>query len=606
MTGGDADGFAVLRDDAPIERLLEAVRNAAVVVIHGSATEPTRSVIARLVATAALPGVASASPVPVASRSTPTVYPVHQCSPSPPALAIPCKTLCAINAAALASVSGFDGARGSVGDNLVAIGERQLHHGWRHVAAPGTALAWHPADAEGIVETGGWNATCIASLVGPANACLEAHVSWASSQLDGVTVVVDGACLTDDPFTGTQHVVVQIARALARLRPQQRVQLAVHRGQMSSVTAKVADCPVTVVDRSRVTAADVVYRPYQMLYAGELPFMTSTGRRGLISQLDMIGFSNPSYHPSEQLFFFARNLQRHLMRVLDGVTFISEFGRASALAECPDLETDRLHVVSCGADPSPLEGSLPDDQRALLSSGFILCLSSTFWHKNRTHAIETFVRLVEDHDYGGSLVIGGPEPYFGRSLDAEQEVTASLSAELSGRVHLWGHVDDPAKWWLLRNADLVLYPSIVEGFGLVPFEAAAVGRPSLAHAGSAPGELLAGTEALIESWDPAEWAARTADLIGNDASARALVGEVAAVAAQHTWDRCGELTWKAIDHALASPRRALHADDGSRLARVAPTPTARRLAATRVRFDSARLIPALRRRLGAQIDRFGS
>jgi glycosyltransferase involved in cell wall biosynthesis len=373
--------------------------------------------------------------------------------------------------------------------------------------------------------------------------------------------------------------------------------LAVRRTVIGALKSELAGSRVQVVERSTRVDADLVYRPYQMLYARELPFVTTVGRRGLVGQLDMIGFSNPFYHPSDQLFFFARNLQRHLMRTMDGVTFISAFGRDSAFTECPDLDVNRLHVVSCGADPKPLPGVLQPDRPIDSTTPFLVCLSSTFWHKNRAHAIATFAALVEDQGYEGHLVLGGPEPYFGRSTDAEDVLLQRLALDVQNRVHRWGHIDDDEKWWLLRHAQVVLYPSIVEGFGLVPFEAASVGTPCLTYAGTAPGELLAGTDAVVvNSWSPATWAIHVSRMISDTGHASDVVNEIAEVAKLHTWKRCAERTWIAVDEALAAPRRSIHHDDGHFLSRVAPS-SQRKAPGAALRFDIARGLPAVGRRL---------
>jgi glycosyltransferase involved in cell wall biosynthesis len=589
---------AVVSPADPSSALLDGLRGADVVVIarqpmSGGLKQPLMDALASSEA-------ATASPVPLRSATAARAYPRHPHAPSPSSLPLPCPSLCAISRQSVESTGWLPSDGETVQAAVAALGAVLLHHGWRHVVAPGVAFEWDAASTESIEPTGGWSTNAVASLAGPANTGLEAHVSWADASLNGVRVVVDGACMSNEARTGTQHLVLEIARWLARTRPDSEVALAVPAQAREAVTAALWGDHVSVVLRSDEVVGDVLYRPYQMLRAGELPFVMATGRRALVGQLDMIGFANPSYHPSEQLLFFARNIQRELMRNVDGVTFISEFGRRTTLADCPDLDPVRLHVVSCGADPVPS----PDEQAPgpSLPTGkpFLVCLASTFWHKNRTHAIRTFAALTRESGFPGYLVIAGPEPYFGRSLAAEAQLLSELDPSVARRVLRLGHVPDAVKWWLLRHADAVVYPSIVEGFGLVPFEAAAVGTPCLVPAQTATAEMLGETRAAVHSWSPDEWAARLATLLADPVEAGRLIDEVAAVAARHTWQACALATWAAIDRSLALPRRALHVSDGGRLAHVDVRGNA---LGARLRFTVARGIPAVSRRAAILLPR---
>ncbi len=65
-----------------------------------------------------------------------------------------------------------------------------------------------------------------------------------------------------------------------------------------------------------------------------------------------------------------------------------------------------------------------------------------------------------------------------------------------------GTVDEREKAWLYAHAALVLYPTVREGFGLVPFEAAAAGAATLWAAHSSLEELLPVQPAGIVAWDP--------------------------------------------------------------------------------------------------------
>jgi hypothetical protein len=184
--------------------------------------------------------------------------------------------------------------------------------------------------------------------------------------------------------------------------------------------------------------------------------------------------------------------------------------------------------------------------------------------------LRVFERLCEAHGYEGSLVIAGPEPFYGRSTEAEQRLLDGMSAGVRARVFRLGQVDEAMKWWLLRTAQLVLYPSVVEGFGLVPFEAAAVGTPSFGFSGSGLRELLDAAPCLISTWRVDEWAQAAHAAITSEERASEIVTAVNEAALRHTWDKVATLTWNAIDATVASPRAHVHEEEGGWDSRIAP------------------------------------
>lgn len=590
---------------------LAACDPGASVVVARPGLDVDAATISILMAAIDAADAATASPVPFGSAN-PVAYALHGLLPPAPTLAAPCPGLCAISVDAVAALGAAVTNDGTVADAVSMLGLMLLRQGWRHVAAPGVALQWDPvavaaaaaAPGDGSEDPGAYCPATIADIVGPANLGLSTHIGWAQSRLTPLTIVVDGACLDGDLHTGTQHVVLEVSRQLAAVRPDASILVAVPASYVKAVRQHLAGSGVTAVERGPDIEADVMYRPYQMLRLDELDAVMAVGRRRLVGQLDMIGFSNPFYHPSPQLFSFARNVQRELMRASDGVTFISEYGRRAALSECPDLAPARLHVVSCGADPEPsVDAEAPPAAASRVATPFVLCISATFWHKNRGHAISTFGRLAAS-GYEGGLVIIGPEPFYGRSTDADDEILSTLPDEVSERVLRFGTATEWDKWWLLEHADAVLYPSVLEGFGLIPFEAAAVGTPALAFAGTAPGEFLESTDATIRSWDPGAWAERVLSWIEQPDLAAAVVAEVRAIAADTTWRACAERTWDAIDSSLAQPPVGTHPQDGGPLARVHPQSGLSRTSA-RARFTVARLQPALGRRIRRLAARLG-
>ena len=89
-----------------------------------------------------------------------------------------------------------------------------------------------------------------------------------------------------------------------------------------------------------------------------------------------------------------------------------------------------------------------------------------------------------------------------------------------------GPVSEGLKTWLDRHAAMVLYPTLYEGFGLVPFEAAAFGTPSSYSRRSALGDFLPDDGALLEGWNADVSARRIAGVLADPSAGRAIVAAV--------------------------------------------------------------------------------
>ena len=166
---------------------------------------------------------------------------------------------------------------------------------------------------------------------------------------------------------------------------------------------------------------------------------------------------------------------------------------------------------------------------------YLLVIGNAYWHKNRPFALRLLRWLVDRHAWDGGLVLAGQHPEPGTSQRAE-EAFLRETPSLAGRVTDLGHVSDAGRNALYRGAALVLFPSLYEGFGFVPFEAAAFGRPC-AYALRASMKELLPPEGALPSFDLEEAGLFVFDLLeSRDARERA-VAAVAEAAARLTWDR---------------------------------------------------------------------
>jgi glycosyltransferase involved in cell wall biosynthesis len=137
---------------------------------------------------------------------------------------------------------------------------------------------------------------------------------------------------------------------------------------------------------------------------------------------------------------------------------------------------------------------------------------------------------------------------------ARLEITGALAADfpeyqqritdggLLPRVRWLGKVPFEEIAGLYARADVLVYPSFLEGFGFPPLEAMATGTPVVASNASCLPEVLDDAALLVDPNDDAGFAAAVESVLtGRDLRDRLIeAGEARARA--FTWDRCAELT----------------------------------------------------------------
>src|SRR5262245_48299773 len=164
--------------------------------------------------------------------------------------------------------------------------------------------------------------------------------------------------------------------------------------------------------------------------------------------------------------------------------------------------------------------------------------------KNLERLIEAFAQMPgKDHD----LVIVGNSWY--RAADAENK---ARSMGLNGRVKFRGYVAKGELPALYSGATALVYPSLLEGFGLPVIEAMACGTPVITSNNSALREVSGNAAVLV---DPMSVSALTEamTLVAEDARAREELSRRGLKrASEFSWKKTAELTLDAYHQALGS------------------------------------------------------
>jgi glycosyltransferase involved in cell wall biosynthesis len=373
---------------------------------------------------------------------------------------------------------------------------------------------------------------------------LAATLLVADAALRGIRLVVDGSNLGPTNM-GTQTVTLESVKALTRHAAIAEVTVLVPESAPASALAELGQCGAKVLvsggrTRSwqRRLNADIVYRPSQVTRVSELERLLAMARRLVIWQLDCIAYNNPAYFVDWSRWAIYRRANQLAFRLADGIAFLSQTSfrdaRTSGLVASgrtavvyPGTNTER--TLSEPKAPPGISGS---------ESGFFLCLGVSYKHKNRVAAMRIW-QEARAQGWEGGLVLAGPSPPQGDSLADEDEFLLA-HPELKSSVWRLDVLSSDEKEWLYERAALVLYPSIVEGFGLVPFEAAARNVPCLSTRGGALDEVLPTDIPTINLEDVAATASCALELASDGPLRKALCGSLKARAVDFTWDRTAD------------------------------------------------------------------
>jgi len=386
-------------------------------------------------------------------------------------------------------------------------------------------------------------------------------IERAQAALVGYRVAIDATCIAG-LVTGTQLVTLELIRALASA-PERPARLAmivrdeVDRAALFGVDGLVDEVvPLSQLEDIAEPVFDLVHRPFQIRALRDLAFLQRIGRRCVVSQLDFISYSNPGYEPSPEEWERYRYLTRLVCRLADGIVFISADVAAYARQLGIDPEAARSAVIPPGVD-HVLARRQPGASAAgseLPGPPFILVLGTSFWHKNRVYALRMFRALIDQHGWAGKLVIAGPQVACGGS-EADEAALMEGSPELRSRVCFLSAVDEAQKQALYENASLLLYPSICEGFGLTPFEAAQLGAPSLSTRAGSLNEVLGDEVTYLETLSPEDGAQVVARLLADPELAARQRDAIRARSREFSWAACAARSWDFYGRLLAMPAR---------------------------------------------------
>lgn len=120
-----------------------------------------------------------------------------------------------------------------------------------------------------------------------------------------------------------------------------------------------------------------------------------------------------------------------------------------------------------------------------IQSSYIFCLDSAAFHNEYISIIEAYYRLKKEKNIQPKLVIGGLSQINNQDFIKYLE-SFIQDKNLGNEVILLGYIPENDLALIYNGAELFIYPSTHEGFGIIPIEAMACGTPVIAVTSTSP------------------------------------------------------------------------------------------------------------------------
>lgn len=294
--------------------------------------------------------------------------------------------------------------------------------------------------------------------------------------------------------------------------------------------------------------ADVLFLP-----AGNrrLPLYSEVPTVGTVHDLSALHVAG-KYDPARN--FYIKRVLPKLIERLTYVVTVSENSRRDILSNC-DLKEERITVIPLAADAEIFRARDADEahftlrHRLPFASPFLL-YTSRIEHPGKNHVglIEAFELLKRRYKLPHQLVFVGPEKE--RADEVRRRAVKSLYAT---EIHFMGAVPALELPLFYNAADILVFPSFYEGFGLPLLEAMMSHLPLACSRTSSLPEVAGDAAEYFDPSDVESMADAVACLLQESAQRRTRrITLGSEIASRFTWERTAASTLRILTRCMGT------------------------------------------------------
>lgn len=204
------------------------------------------------------------------------------------------------------------------------------------------------------------------------------------------------------------------------------------------------------------------------------------------------------------------------------------------------IPEERIHVIPNGVDHQKFHPVTDPQKPSFLSSEdrVLLYAGSEEKRKNLGVVLTVLSEIVKDMPQVKLIKVGGP----GDGISPETCIREINRLGLSRNVYFTGTVSDTELLTLYNIADVFVFPSLIEGFGLPPLEAMACGCPVIASDSTSIPEVVGDAGILLDPQDTTAWRDAILKVLDEPATRERMKQKSIQQASIFNWDDCAQST----------------------------------------------------------------
>ncbi|TKC16990.1 glycosyltransferase family 4 protein [Robertmurraya kyonggiensis] len=209
---------------------------------------------------------------------------------------------------------------------------------------------------------------------------------------------------------------------------------------------------------------------------------------------------------------------------------VSEFTKQE-LIKYIGVKPKKIIAISNGIEEEWF--ALPQSER-VLEKPYVLYVGNVKPHKNLISLIQAF-KLIKDEIKQDLVIVGKKEGFI-----TGDKFIGKAAEELSDRIVFTGYVSDELLKRYYKHADVLVFPSIYEGFGLPPLEAMAVNCPTIVSNKASIPEVCEDASLYIDPHNPMDIAEKILLVLKNEEIKKDLIGRGKAHVKKFKWRNTSE------------------------------------------------------------------